>query len=134
MMQESDNSRDLSEFSSIPTLDVPDFKSQIPDYLLTKADDQTRFLIQSMSVQTQTLLWLCNLGVEQNAQMRQLEGKCLVLEKSYTDLYTRLDTRVKDVEIWKDKITGFWPAAGAVMTVACSIIAVGIAIMEYNRN
>ena len=134
MTQEADSTHDLSEFSNIPAIGVPEFKSQIPDYLLAQADNQTRYLIQSMSVQTQTLQWLCNLGVEQNVQLRQLEGKCAVLEKSSTDLFTRLETRVKDVEIWKDKITGFWPACGAVMTIGCSIVAVIVAVMEYTKH
>lgn len=101
---------DFEDFSSIPEVVVPEFQSQIPDYLLENADDQTRFIIQSLSTQTQTMRWLCQLGAEQNVQLRRLEGRNVLLEQ-----------RMAKLEGWKDKVISFWPITIGLVTIISSI-------------
>lgn len=128
--QQDDKSNGLSDFASIPQINIPTFQSQIPDYLLTSLDDGTKYLIQSMSTQTQTMQWLCHIGIDQNLQLRQLDGKINVVEKNCMSTLTALDDRIRDLEEWKRVVTGFWPACGAVITAVTSIAAILISIVK----
>jgi hypothetical protein len=133
LQEQSDDPKDLSSLAGIPPISVPTFQSQIPDYLLAQLDDGTKYLIQSMSTQTQTMQWLCHIGVVQNTQLRQLDGKLSVVEKGYTSACSALDERIRSIEEWKRVITGFWPILGALITAGTSIAAIIIAIMEYEK-
>lgn len=85
-----DNLRHIEEESSYPEVKVPDFKSDIPPALLGNTPEETRYILEQLSIQSQYLRWAAPVLAEMNLQTRKTNG------------------RLARVEAWKAMFTSWW--------------------------
>ena len=76
--------------SRIAALNVPEFKSTIPDHFLAKLGDQERYIVSALSKTEQQNAWLI-----------------LVLQGLHANAADH-DVRLQKVEQWKDTLTSKW--------------------------
>lgn len=73
---------------------MPDggFASNIPPHLLDGADDQTRWLMNEMSKNSQGIEWTCHGLLDTNRQVRRTNGRLLKAEAEITDLSSKMES------------------------------------------
>lgn len=86
----SDDNRHPEEESDYPEVKLPDFKSDIPAPLLASAPEETRYVLEQLSVLSQYVKWSAPVLVEVSLQTRKTNG------------------RLARVEAWKAMFTSWW--------------------------
>lgn len=72
----SHSNDDVTPDSTYPALEAPpEFKSQIPEYLLAGASPQDRHIMEALSIGAQYDKWTVRALVEAHAQLRLTNGK-----------------------------------------------------------
>lgn len=100
--------------SSIPSLDLPDFKPNIPEYMLNDVDKQSeRYLIEQMSVMTQQSAWQTHKLMNIYDYTRSINGKVIELEQFRNDLLSQITVEQK-VEQEQQKHTRNYKIVGLV--------------------
>lgn len=96
---------DTPDSTYAPLQPPPEFKSQIPEYLLADASPQDKHIMAELSIGAQCNRWLVNALVETHAQVRRTNGRLLRAEGDIKDL--KGDTNTVKVG-WKlvAKVTG----------------------------
>ena len=84
--------------STYPQIELPEFHSTIPEHLMRDVSQETRYVMESLNIQTQYIKWLCEAAVDTNQQVRKTNG------------------RLKKVELWKEKLSTWWMGAAALIT------------------
>jgi hypothetical protein len=92
MSQRSDPS-DIPD-STYPTLEKPDFKSQIPEHLTKDASDAEKYIMAQLSILTQFADWDVKAHMGTNEQVRKTNGRLLRAEANITVLR-------EDKKFWK---------------------------------
>ena len=77
------------------SLTKPSFSSQIPQHLLSEANDRDKYILESLSVITQNNNWLIEETVKQSAKLEE-QGKQLNVISEQT---TRTNGRVTKLEL-----------------------------------
>lgn len=78
---------DVTPDSTYPQLIAPaEFKSQIPDYLLTGASAQDRHIMAELSIGAQYNKWLVNALVEAHGLVRRTNGRLIQAEEDIKDI------------------------------------------------
>jgi len=88
-----ESNRHIEEESAYPEVKLPDFKSDIPAPLLANAPEETRYILEQLSVLSQYVKWSAPVMVETNLQVRRTNG------------------RLARVEAWKSMFTSWWGLA-----------------------
>ena len=110
---------DLTESSTYPVIELPEFDSTIPEHLLQDVSRENRFVMENINIQTQYIKWLCQSAIDTNHQVRKTNG------------------RLKKVEVWKEKLSNWWVAAAAIFAVggtASLLIAKLAKTLTENRS
>lgn len=66
--------------STYPKLERPDFKSQIPAYLLESASDRDRFIIEQLNILTQFIPWSVEAHLLLDSNLRRTNGRLIRAE------------------------------------------------------
>lgn len=72
--------------SSYPSLTVPQFQSQIPDYLLKDASDQDKHIMAQLSVLTQVSEWSIKAHISTMESVRRTNGRLIRAEEDIKSL------------------------------------------------
>jgi len=79
--------------TSIPQLNIPDFKPAIPEYMLKGIkDDTSRYIIEQISVMSQQSSWQTHKIMNIHDYTRSINGKVIELEQFRNDLISQLKT------------------------------------------
>jgi hypothetical protein len=107
------DNKDIEYSSDYPAITVPDFKPEIPNHLLSDLTPEMRHLIEQGSVQAQAMKWLCEKMRDTNVQIRKTNG------------------RLKKVEAWREKLTGFTSVSITVIVVMSSVMTLIYKVIEF---
>ena len=84
-MPNSSNDNTLPE-STYPPLERPVLTSQIPPYLLEKASDSDKYILQQLSVLTQFIPWSVEAHLNTNAAVRRTNGRLIQAENNISSI------------------------------------------------
>lgn len=85
--------------TSIPQLNIPDFKPAIPEYMLKGVkDDTSRYIIEQISVMSQQSSWQTHKIMNIHDYTRSINGKVIELEQFRNDLISQLKTEEEIVK------------------------------------
>lgn len=84
--------------STYPPLERPEFKSQIPAYLLESASDRDRFIIEQLNILTQFIPWSVEAHISINEMARKTNGKIIRAEVDIEKIKT---DRKSEKKGWK---------------------------------
>ncbi len=94
-----------------------EFKSQIPEHLLTGASAQDRYLMAELSIGAQYNRWLMNALVETHSQVRRTNGRLIKAEEDIK----HLKGEEKSVKVGWKVISWIAGAVVALITLAATI-------------
>ena len=140
------DSDEITDRSSYPELKKPIFHDNIPSHLLAGIDDQSRYIIQQLSMISQQNEWLISAAIDTNAQVRHTNGRVLGLEEwkrpiEEADVAAKLDK----LEDWKkslddknilskvkamDKFSNFWTVLIAILVLLASLSGIIVALLH----
>lgn len=98
--------------SRYPEINIPEFKSNIPESLLRDKDEVEKLLYNSINIQSQQLNWLVKTAKENNTQLRITNGRVNVNEQ------------------WRKKISSGWALIAVITSFLGSILAIILTIMK----
>jgi len=113
MFDDKDKKKDESSY---PPLERPQFHSNIPPHLLQGVDDQTKYVIESLSLIDQQNQWLIKAAIDTNEQVRHTNG------------------RVKNLEKVRDKITSFWVVLMGIILSLSTILGLIALIIKMVKG
>ena len=95
--------------STYPKIELPEFKSDIPEHLLNSVSPESKYMLEQLSKLNQSASWMVNVLVDVNQQVRKTNGRVIALET------------------WRDRImsiaTSWWGILGALGTLVMAIAA-----------
>ena len=123
------SSSDLSdaESSSYPELEKPLFHDNIPAHLLVNIDEESRYVIQQLSLISQQNEWLIRAAIDTNEQVRHTNGRVKGLESWKSKLQ---DKKLENKLAVLDKIFNFWTVSAAFVLGASSIIGMILGVLK----
>jgi hypothetical protein len=72
--------------STYPSLERPDFKSQIPPHLLADASEAEKHIVEQLSVLTQFAQWSTTAHISTMESVRKTNGRLIKAENDIADL------------------------------------------------
>lgn len=85
--------------STIPALEKPEFKSDIPPHLLANASENEKYVLEQLSMVMQYVRWSSQVEVDTNHQVRKTNGRVIKLER------------------WKEMFSSWWALLLAILTI-----------------
>lgn len=76
------HSQDSADDSTYPILERPDFKSSIPDHLLAGATPSDKYILEQISILSQSVPWLVEAAMTNNHLIRATNGRLLRAESN----------------------------------------------------
>ena len=74
------------KLSSIPPLKKQEFKSTIPEYYLADSTEEMKYIMEKMSILTQSADWMQDVLVDINTQVRKTNGRVTNAEDELSSL------------------------------------------------
>lgn len=122
--------------SNLPQLNVPEFKPNIPDALLTNLSPEIKWMMEQQSVVSQKADWLIKQSLDMNSQVRTSDSRINNLEswrdntnKNVEQLLTQKEV-IDDIKIWKSRISHGWGGLTFMGIVTTGIIGGAYAIIR----
>ncbi len=101
---------DTAKKSRYTVLEKPDFKSQVPEMLLTGCSAKDRYLIEAMSRIEGQNSWL-------------IDQAC-----GASKVWVDLDVRIAEIEAWKDRLMSKWTLIALFMAAVVMPVAVPLVV------
>lgn len=101
-----EDSNQLENQSTYAKIEVPDLKSDIPEYLTKDSSEPEKYILAQLSILTQHAKWSSQVLVDVNSNVRRTNGRLI------------------RVEAWKEMFSSWWILAGALISVVGGIVGV----------
>ena len=101
-----DSPKHIEDESTYSKLEIPTFKSDIPEPLLMSASDETKYILEQLSILSQYAKWSAPVLIDSNLQSRKTNG------------------RLMRVEAWKAMFSSWWALALGLFAVIGGIAGV----------
>jgi hypothetical protein len=111
-MSKFDPSINPKDDSIYAELEPREFSSNIPSHLLKGADEQTKYVLQQLSIIDQQNRWLIKSAVDTNQQVRHTNGRVRALENFREELEK---VKTKEKAQFFEKIFNFWTVSLAIL-------------------
>lgn len=79
------HSQDSADDSTYPILERPEFKSSIPEHLLKDASASDRYILEQLSILSQSVPWLVEAAMTNNHLIRATNGRLLKAESNISE-------------------------------------------------
>ncbi len=105
--------------SSYPPLEVPQFRSQIPEHLLQGANASDHFILEQLSILTQSAEWSNRAHVSTMESVRKTNGRLI-----------RAEDEIKSLKEDRKSIKVGWKVIVTIVSVTAGVLTLGATIYQ----
>lgn len=116
--------------SDIEHIDIPEFKSDIPNHLLNQCDEKEKWMYETLSKVSQQVTWLMEKTQDSNEQIRYTNGKVNKNVEDINNTEQDLKSEINDLKMRNRIFYGKKQIIGLIVGWLVSLIVSGITAIE----
>lgn len=109
--------------STYPALTVPEFRSQIPSHLLNGASAADHYILEQLSILTQSAEWSNRAHVSTMGSVRRTNGRLI-----------RAEAEIKDLKADRKSVKVGWKVICAIAGIVVTVIGVATSLWQALKS